>query len=114
MTNQEIATILIHISEVLDTQGEKPFKTRAYIKAAQTVEGLTYELSSLEDKVEIKRLPGIGDAIAKKIKELLETGKLKYYDHLKKSEYAPLTAFLKIPARVPSMASWYWYMMSWV
>jgi len=104
MTNQEIATILVHISQILDIQGENPFKIRAYIKAAQTVENLTYQLSSLEDKDKIKGLPGIGEGIAKKIKELLETGKLKYYEDLKKSEYAPLTEFLKIPGMGPKHA----------
>jgi DNA polymerase (family 10) len=104
MTNQEIATILVHISEILDIQGENPFKIRAYIKAAQTIEALTYQLSSLEDKDKIKGLPGIGEGIAKKIKELLETGKLKYYEDLKKSEYAPLTEFLKIPGVGPKHA----------
>ena len=104
MTNQEIAQILVHISQILDIQGENPFKIRAYIKASQTIENLTYQLSSLEDKDKIKELPGIGEGIAKKIKELLETGKLKYYEDLKKSEYAPLTEFLKIPGMGPKHA----------
>jgi DNA polymerase (family 10) len=104
MTNQEIADILIHISEILDIQGENPFKIRAYIKAAQTIENLTYQLPSLEDKDRIMELPGIGEGIAKKIKELLETGKLKYYEDLKKSEYAPLTEFLRIPGMGPKHA----------
>lgn len=104
MTNQEIADILVHISEILDIQGENPFKIRAYIRAAETVEGLTYELSSLEDKSGLKELPGIGEAIAKKITELLETGKLKYYENLKKSEYAPLVEFLRIPGMGPKHA----------
>lgn len=104
MTNQEIAQILVHISNILDIQGENPFKIRAHIKASQTIENLTYQLSSLEDKDKIVGLPGIGEGIAKKIKELLETGKLKYYEDLKKSEYAPLTEFLKIPGTGPKHA----------
>ncbi len=104
MTNQEIADILIHISKILDIQGENPFKIRAYIKASQTIENLTYQLSSLEDKDKIMELPGIGEGIAKKLKELLETGKLKYYEDLKKSEYAPLIEFLKIPGMGPKHA----------
>jgi DNA polymerase (family 10) len=104
MTNQEIAEILVHISDILDIQGENPFKIRAYIKAAETVEGLTYQLSSVEDKSRMKELPGIGEAIAKKITELLETGKLKYYEDLKKSEYAPLVEFLRIPGMGPKHA----------
>ena len=104
MTNQEIAEILVHISQILDIQGENPFKIRAYIKAAETIEALTYQLSSLEDKDKIQELPGIGEAITKKIKELLETGKLEYYEDLKKSEYAPLIELLRIPGVGPKHA----------
>ncbi len=104
MTNQEIAQILVHISQILDIQGENTFKIRAYIKASETVENLTYQLSSVKDRSEIAELPGIGEGIAKKIKELLETGKLKYYEDLKKSEYAPLREFLKIPGMGPKHA----------
>ena len=101
MTNQEIARILIHISEILSIQGENPFKIRAYVRAAQTVEGLTDELNALEDPKEISKLPGIGAGIAKKLTELLEQGKSEYYEKLKRSEYAPLTEFLKIPGMGP-------------
>ncbi|MGB8658294.1 MAG: DNA polymerase/3'-5' exonuclease PolX [Candidatus Zixiibacteriota bacterium] len=104
MTNQEIAEILVHISQILDIQGENPFKIRAYIKAAETIEALTFQLSSLEDKDKIEELPGIGEAITKKIKELLETGKLEYYEDLKKSEYAPLIELLRIPGVGPKHA----------
>jgi DNA polymerase (family 10) len=104
MTNQAIAQIMVHISEILDIQGENPFKIRSYIKASQTIANLTYELSSLKDKNEIGELPGIGEGIARKITELLETGKLKYYEDLKKSQYAPLTEFLKIPGMGPKHA----------
>lgn len=104
MTNQEIAQILVHISEILDIQRENPFKIRAYPKAFQDIQNITYQLSSLEDKDEIARLPGIGEGIAKKIKGLLETGKLQYYEDLKRSGHAPLTEFLRIPGMGPRHA----------
>ena len=104
MTNQEIGQILVHISEILDIQGENPFKIRAYTKAFQNIQILTYQLSSLEYKNEIARLPGIGEGIAKKIKGLPETGKLQYYEGLKRSGHAPLTEFLRIPGMSPRHA----------
>jgi len=104
MTNQEIARILVHISQILDIKGENPFKIRAYIKAAQTVENLTYQLSSPEDKTSVAKLPGVGEGIAKKIRELLDTGKLAYYEDLAQSDYAPLTEFLKISGMGPKHA----------
>jgi DNA polymerase (family 10) len=104
MTNQEIAQILTHISQILDIQGDNPFKIRAYIKASQTISGLTYPLASLDERSKIGKLPGIGEGIAKKITELLQTGKLQYYEDLKKSEFAPLTDFLDIPGMGPKHA----------
>ena len=101
MTNQDIANIFYHIAEILEIQGENPFKIRAYIKAAQTVESYTKELSEVKDTEELKELPGIGEKIALKIKELVETGKLEMYEKLKKSEFAPLIALLDVPGMGP-------------
>jgi DNA polymerase (family 10) len=103
-SNQEIADILNHIAEILSVQGENPFKIRAYTKASQTIQNLAYPLSSLGDMSKIAELPGIGEGIAKKMDELLKTGRLKYYEDLKKSEYAALTEFLKIPGIGPKHA----------
>jgi DNA polymerase (family 10) len=104
MTNQELADIFDHIADILDIQGENPFKVRAYKKAAQTLENLTTQITSVEELEKLGKLPGIGEAITKKIKELLQTGKLNYYEELKKSEYAPLVEFLRIPGVGPKHA----------
>ncbi|MDZ7272016.1 MAG: DNA polymerase/3'-5' exonuclease PolX [candidate division KSB1 bacterium] len=101
MTNHEIARILLHIADILDIQGENPFKVRAYVRAAQTLEGLTYEVSTLADPGQLRELPGIGEAIAKKITELLTTGSLRYYEELKQSPYAKLTDLLRVPGMGP-------------
>ena len=104
MTNQEIGRILTHIAQILEIKGENPFKIRAYTRASQTVGSLTYQLSSLEDRDQIATLPGIGKGIAKKINELLDTGRLAFYEDLKESEYASLTKFLDIPGMGPKHA----------
>ncbi|MEW6665262.1 MAG: DNA polymerase/3'-5' exonuclease PolX [Thermodesulfobacteriota bacterium] len=104
ITNQEIAQILNHISQILEIQGENPFKVRAYVKASQTIAGLTYEIASLDEKGRISELPGIGEGIAGKLRELLETGRLRYYEELKASPYGPLTELLGIPGMGPKHA----------
>jgi len=101
MTNQDIAKIFYHISEILELQGENPFKIRAYIKAAQTLESYTKEVSEIKDPEELKQLPGIGEKIALKIKELVETGKLEMYEKLKKSEVAPLIELMQVQGLGP-------------
>lgn len=101
MNNQDIANIFYRIAEILEIQGENPFKIRAYIRAAQTVESYTKELSEIKDTEELKELPGIGEKIALKIKEIVETGRLEMYEKLKKSEFAPLIALLDVPGMGP-------------
>jgi len=103
MTNQEIARIFNHIADILEIQGEIVFKVRAYQKAAETIANFAGDISNLSEK-ELAELPGIGKAIAEKTRELVETGKLKYYEDLKKSEYAPLVELLQIQSVGPKHA----------
>ncbi len=86
LRNQEIARILYNIAELLDMQGVR-FKPRAYEKAARTVESLPDEAAEVYRRggiAALEELPGVGEKIAAKIEELLKTGKLGYYEDLKK------------------------------
>jgi len=85
MNNEEIGKILSEIALYLDIQ-KVPFKPRAYEKASDLVRGIDVEMSDVfaKDGLKgLKALEGIGDAIAKKIVELLETGKLEYLEKLR-------------------------------
>lgn len=101
MTNREIADILDRIARILDIQGENPFKVRAYRKASDTVASLSMPLAEIERKGETLSLPGIGEAIGRKISELLDTGRLDYYERLLATDHADLVAFLDIPGMGP-------------
>lgn len=86
MKNYEIAKILYNIALYLEMQ-EEQFKPRAYEKAARSIEALSEDVGELYKKGGIKALmdiPGVGESIAEKIEELLGTGKLRYYEKLKR------------------------------
>jgi len=83
MKNKLVARILYEIADLLDLDGV-PFKPRAYRRAAQTVESLTTPIEEIVAEGRISALPGVGEAIGKKIAEIVETGKLKYHEDLKK------------------------------
>lgn len=86
MKNFEIAKILYNISLYLDMEGEQ-WKPRAYEKAARSIEALSEECSDIYKRGGIKELmeiPGVGEAIAEKIEEMVLTGKLGYYEKLKR------------------------------
>jgi len=86
MDNQTIAKIFFEIADMLEMQGV-PWKPQAYRKAARTILSLSRELEDVyREKGEkgIDEIPGIGSRLTKKIVEMIETGKLKYYEKLKK------------------------------
>jgi DNA polymerase (family 10) len=81
--------------------GENPFKTRAYANAARTIEALTGSLAALVAEKRLGEIKGIGAALEQKITELVETGKLRYYEELKASIPPGLIALLEIPGLGP-------------
>src|SRR6202035_2300152 len=83
MTKGEIAVVLEEIATLLELKDENPFKIRAYANAARSLETFGGNLSNLEDEEALSKIPGIGKAIAAKIKELAGTGSLKYFDELR-------------------------------
>jgi len=77
-----IAGLLRQIGALLAEQGV-PFKPAAYRRAAQVIEELPRDISAYGDARELEKLPGIGEAIAKKIIEFLSTGRIAALDRLR-------------------------------
>ena len=83
MTNLEIANIFREIAGLLEKKKENWFKIRAYRKVADEIDKLPVELSQMANEEKLREIPGVGEAIAKKITEMLDTGKLLFYERLK-------------------------------
>ncbi|MDW0283156.1 MAG: DNA polymerase/3'-5' exonuclease PolX, partial [Nitrososphaeraceae archaeon] len=63
------------------------FKIRAYRRTADIIENLSSNVEEIYNKWQLKGLteiPSVGKAIALKIEELLTTGKIEYFEELKK------------------------------
>jgi DNA polymerase (family 10) len=101
MDKDRVVEILLEIGTLLELKGENPFKTRAYVNAARTIENLNEPLAKIVAENRLREIKGIGDALEKKITELVETGKLAYYDELKVSIPPGLVAMLEIPGLGP-------------
>jgi len=89
------------IADLLDIKGDQPFKIRAYRMAAQMIDTLTDNIVDMVHHNTLKDLPGIGDALAKKITEYVQTGKLDYLDTLKKDTPPSLIELTHIPGLGP-------------
>ena len=90
--------MLTDIGMLLELKGENPFKIRAYQSGARLLEGLGEE--EIAERVKagtLEEVKGIGEALAQKISELHQTGKLEFYEKLKASVPAGLADMLSIP-----------------
>ena len=83
MTNAEIAAVFDSIADLLKLKKENIFKRRAYQKVARSIEQLPVEVEQLVAEDKLWEVPGVGEAITRKITELVTTGKLGYYENLK-------------------------------
>ncbi len=102
-SNKSIAEILYDIAEYLNMDNV-PFKPRAYEKAAEVIEGLEEDVSEIYRKGGLKALeniPGIGISIAEKIEEFIKTGKVKYYEELKKKMPVDMDSLRKVEGLGP-------------
>ena len=103
MKNELVARILYEIADLLDVEGVA-FKPRAYRRAAEVVEALAEPIEELVVDGTLAELPGVGDAIAKKIAEIVKTGRLKYHDELKAKLPIDLHALTRVDGVGPKTA----------
>jgi DNA polymerase (family X) len=101
MDKDQVAEILVGIGTLLELKGENPFKTRAYSNAARAIEAVNEPLAKLIAENRLGEISGIGEALQKKITELVTTGKLVYYEELKASIPPGLLAMMDIPGVGP-------------
>lgn len=81
--NTQIAKKLYEIADLLELKGVS-FKPRAYRRAAQNIESLADDIGTYHKKEKLQDIPGVGESIAEKVEEILETGELEYLKDLKK------------------------------
>jgi len=104
MKNSEIAKVFSDIADLLELKGENQFKIRAYQKAVRSIEHLPLEVEQLVSENRLKEIPGVGEAIAKKITELVTTGRLEYYEKLRAEFPEGISTLLDIPGIGPKTA----------
>jgi DNA polymerase (family 10) len=102
VTKNEIANVLSEIGLLLELKGENPFKVRAYQAGARVLESLEEaELVRLIASDELLTVKGIGGALAQKVTELHQTGRLEFFEKLKATVEPGLIELLEIPSLGP-------------
>ena len=103
MINQEVGKILQEISEYLELSGE-PFKPRAYSRAASVIGSFPQDVAEIYAKGGLKALneiPGVGISIAEKIEEYIKTGKISYFEKMKKAAPVDVSALTAVEGLGP-------------
>lgn len=103
MKNAEVAQLLYDIADMLEMQGVQ-FKPGAYRKAARSVETLSEDIAEVfgkGGKEKLMALPGVGESIAEKIAEFLSSGRLRYYDELKRKFPQHIVELMNVPSIGP-------------
>jgi DNA polymerase/3'-5' exonuclease PolX len=97
--NTTIAQRLKEVAQLLQSQGSNPFRVLAYQHAAQTLEQLETPIDDLvqaEGIEGLKKLPGVGESLARAIRELVRTGRLPMLERLRgETEPESLTVFFR-------------------
>lgn len=101
MDKGEISRVLEEIGTLLELKGENPFRCRAYYNAARAIAGVEDDIKALARDGRLAEIKGIGAGIAEKVAELVNTGRSKYYEDLKKSIPPGLVEMLRISGMGP-------------
>ena len=105
--NLRIARRLEEVAQILEAQGANPYRVQAYRRGAATLRQLERPADQIlrqEGEPGLRRLPGIGERLARAIATLLITGRLPMLDRLRgESESGALLA--SVPGIGKSLAA---------
>lgn len=104
MISIKIANIFEDIADMLEIKGDNPFRIRAYRKAARNIRTLVEDLEKFADEGRLDQIPDIGSGMKEKIYEILDTGRLQFYEELKNEIPPSLVKLLSIPGVGPKLA----------
>lgn len=101
-SNQGIAGVFDEIADLLDLRNENPFRIRAYRNAARSVRAYGADLGALLGQGrELPKIPGIGEDLAGKIREIVDTGTCALRDRLGRQVPHALVELLAVPGLGP-------------
>lgn len=97
--NARVAGRLDEVAGILQDQGANPYRVRAYRRAAETLRRLespAAELLAEGGLPRLQELSGIGESLARSIRDLVATGRLPMLDRLR-GQADPLALLASVP-----------------
>lgn len=103
-----LADLFNRIAILLEIKGEDRFKINAYRRVAESLEKETRDIFELYREGKLMEIPGVGKAIAQKISEILESGKLEFYQRLTSEIPEKLIYLREVPEMGPKRIKTVW------
>jgi DNA polymerase (family X) len=97
--NGSVADRLDEVAALLSEQGANEFRVRAYRRAATTLRGLPAPVTAILDTeglAGLERLPGIGEGLARAIRDIVRLGYFPMLERLR-GESDPVQLFESVP-----------------
>lgn len=94
--NAEIARMFARIADSLEILDESGFKVNAYRKASRNISSLGRSLAEFDGEKELCSIAGVGKDLSKKIAEYSQTGKMEYYEEMRRRVPDSLAELLEI------------------
>ena len=102
ISNEDIVRLFSEMAAMLEIKGDSVFKIRAYQRAANTIEQLSWSLAAaVADGDDLRKISGIGKAISEKVQEYVATGRVAAYDRLAEELPANVLELLEVPGMGP-------------
>ncbi len=108
--NADIAAVFTEIADLLEIGQANPFRIRAYRNAARIVGELGREVRSMIERGEdLTALPGIGEDLAAKMREIVDTGSCRALEKLRRELPPAITELLHVPGLGPKRVRTLWH-----
>ncbi len=104
MSNQQVAEVFARIADAMEARGDDRFKFQAYRRASETLAAVSISLQDYHARKALREIEGVGPAIASKIAELLDTGKMAFYEKLRADVPDGVVDVVRVPGVGPKTA----------
>jgi DNA polymerase (family X) len=100
--NVDVAQIFDEIADLIEINGDNPFRIRAYRNGARILNALSTSVQTMvEQHKDLKQLPGIGPDLAARITEIVTTGTCALREQLRQTLPPAIAELLKVPGMGP-------------
>jgi DNA polymerase (family 10) len=108
LTNREIADTFETVADMLQIKGENIHRVLAYRNAGNAIRELARDINVVAAEGGLENIPFIGETLAAKIQEMLDTGKLEFYERLATEIPPGVVNILRINGVGPKKAVLFW------